>query len=176
MYGQCATRADDGEYLLFHQGDGRGSHAAKQSADFIPQQKPCWPICTDCQHACLARPAGSGMWHAHRDFHPNKTLYVVCGNGHRSVLRGHVEWQLATGNGAQRRKVEDPTLWFDQRGNGIVYHVWAADPFEKLSEPASGHAPGTVLNGPSRRRSLLRGRSTSRTVAPSSLQHANGHK
>jgi hypothetical protein len=75
-------------------------------------------------------------------FHPNKTLYVVCGNGHGlySADTWDGDWRLVTAL-EPPPKWEDPTLWFDRRGNWhIVYHVWAAEPFEKHHEPASGHA------------------------------------
>ena len=75
-------------------------------------------------------------------FHPNNTLFVVCGNGHALYAADTWDgrWRMVT-TLVTPPKWEDPTLWFDRHGNWhIVYHVWAADPFEKHNEPASGHA------------------------------------
>ena len=39
---------------------------------------------------------------------------------------------------------EDPSLWFDARGNWhIMYHVYATEPFSKHHELYSGHAYST---------------------------------
>jgi hypothetical protein len=45
-------------------------------------------------------------------------------------------------------KWEDPTIWFDRRQNfHIIYHVWAADPYEAHNEPASGHGFSAAGDG-----------------------------
>ena len=76
-------------------------------------------------------------------FHRNGTLFVVCGNGHYLVATDSWKdgaWRFVT-KLVPPPKWEDPTMWWDARGHWhIIYHVWAADPFAKHHEPASGHA------------------------------------
>jgi hypothetical protein len=144
-HGPVVLRApDDGEYLLFHQGDGKGSARNRSSpADFMHHSKsPAGPFVPTVSTPASLDPQGRGCGMPTAAFHPNKTLFVVCGNGHSlySADTWDGNWRLITALSTPP-KWEDPTLWFDQRGNWhIVYHVWAADAFEKHHEPASGHA------------------------------------
>lgn len=144
-HGPVVLRAPhDGEYLLFHQGDGSGSASNRSSpADFMHHsQSPSGPFVPTVSTPGSLDLQGRGCGMPTAAFHPNNTLYVVCGNGHSlySADTWNGTWQLVT-TLTTPPKWEDPTLWFDRRGNWhIVYHVWAADPFEQHHEPASGHA------------------------------------
>jgi hypothetical protein len=90
--------------------------------------------------ASTTSPGSCGMPTA--GFHPNGTLFVICGNG-RALVRANQwdgEWThlspLAPPSGW-----EDPTLYFDGRGNWhIIYHVYALRPFAAHAEIYSGHA------------------------------------
>ena len=142
-HGPVVLRAPDGEYLMLHQGDGRGSARNTSSpADFMHHSSsPAGPWVPTTTTPASLDPAGRGCGMPTAAFHPNGTLFVVCGNGHglyaADTWNGH--WRLVTAL-VTPPKWEDPTLWFDRRGNWhIVYHVWAAEPFEAHHEPASGH-------------------------------------
>ena len=76
-------------------------------------------------------------------FHPNGTLYVVCGNGatlHSAPSRDG-PWSPLQVRLPQATDWEDPTLWFDRRGNfHIVNHVYSLAPFSAGEYTvASGH-------------------------------------
>ena len=83
-------------------------------------------------------------------FHPNGTLFLVCGNGYsitRSTSPSTVPiWESSWSNqvsmhpeGLQGRW-EDPDLWWDRRGNfHILYHVYSEDRDYHV-ERCSGHA------------------------------------
>ena len=76
-------------------------------------------------------------------------MYVVCGNGHMLFAADtwDGEWR-AVAPLATPPKWEDPTIWFDRRQNfHIIYHVWAADPYEAHNEPASGHGFSAAGDG-----------------------------
>ena len=144
-HGPVVLRApQDGEYLLFHQGDGRGSARNRSSpADFMHHSRsPAGPFVPTTTTPASLDPQNRGCGMPTAAFHPNNTLFVVCGNGHAlyAADRWDGVWRLVTAL-TTPPKWEDPTLWFDRRGNWhIIYHVWAADPFEKHNEPAAGHA------------------------------------
>ena len=75
-------------------------------------------------------------------YHPNGTLYVICGNGARLVAADHWSGPWREIHTFQRPDGwEDPTLWFDRRGNWhIIWHVFALQPYEAHHERYSGHA------------------------------------
>merc|ERR1711884_314527 len=68
-------------------------------------------------------------------FHPNGTLFMIC--NHMSITSASSwdeEWQpergLGKSGGDRQRHWEDPTLWFDRRGNfHILYHVYCLLPY-----------------------------------------------
>jgi len=121
-----------GSFLMFHQGSGGNS-----TSSFLHHSKSLngpWV-------ASLTDPGSCGMPTA--AFHPNGTLFVVCGNGHQLVSAQHGwrgQWTsilpLQT-----PPNWEDPTLYFDRRANWhILYHVYALEPFSSGVERYSGHA------------------------------------
>ena len=83
-------------------------------------------------------------------FHPNGTLFVICGNGHaisRVVSPASTPvWEATwspqvrlTPNGLQGNW-EDPDLWFDKNGHfHILYHIYTLVHDYKI-ERCSGHA------------------------------------
>ena len=90
-------------------------------------------------------------------FHPNGTLFVVCNHfsitSATAVDAGGPIWNApytplvpighprSSGMQDETRHWEDPTLWFDKRGNWhIIYHVYCLLPFTAHHECASGHA------------------------------------
>jgi len=78
-------------------------------------------------------------------FAPNGTLFVICGNGHelKRLNPSTSKWQSVLKLDTPPRW-EDPTLWFDRRGNWhIIYHVYALEPFSSGVERYSGHAWST---------------------------------
>ena len=79
-------------------------------------------------------------------FHPNGSLFVVC--NHMQLTHASA-WDA--GDWAPQRSMgvtppgsggwEDPTLWFDRRGNWhVLYHVYKLKPFKDHDEAYSGHA------------------------------------
>ena len=89
-------------------------------------------------------------------FHPNGTLFVVCNHfsitSATAVDAGGPIWNApytplvpighprSSGMQDETRHWEDPTLWFDKRGNWhIIYHVYCLLPFTAHHECASGH-------------------------------------
>lgn len=75
-------------------------------------------------------------------FHPNGTIFAVCGNG--ATLTSAPTWDAEWG---PQRPIgtpthwEDPTLWFDRRGHWhILFHVYALEPFHAHEERYGGHA------------------------------------
>ena len=131
-------------YLLFHQGIGSAANKTSrtQPGNFMHHSKtprgPWIPAVTTPSPVIVGKGRGQcGMPTA--AFHPNGSLFVVCGNGHQLVASTGVNqpWRSVTTLNTPP-KWEDPTLWFDRRGSWhIIYHVWAADPFEKHNEPSS---------------------------------------
>ena len=121
-----------GELLMFHQGDSGWLHHAKSASG-------PW-------HSALG-PQDCGMPSA--AFHPNGTLYVVCGNGERIVMADgnwtSGMWRVVSAANWTRPKYwEDPTLWFDDRGNWhVIFHVYSLQPFSAHGEKYSGHAYST---------------------------------
>jgi len=132
------------DYLLFHQGIGSAANKTSRSqpGNFMHISKtprgPWIPAVTTPSPVIVGKGRGQcGMPTA--AFHPNGSLFVVCGNGHQLVASTGVNqpWRSVTTLNTPP-KWEDPTLWFDRRGAWhIIYHVWAADPFEKHNEPSS---------------------------------------
>jgi len=118
------------EFLMFHIGSGGGS-----TSSFMHHS----PNVTGPWMAATTDPGSCGMPTA--AFHPNGTLFVVCGNGHQLVRADHWDGQwthlapLHTPPGW-----EDPTLWFDADAHWhIIYHVYALAPFAAHDERYSGH-------------------------------------
>ena len=117
---------------MFHQGDSGWLHHAKSASG-------PW-------HSALG-PQDCGMPSA--AFHPNGTLYVVCGNGERIVMADgnwtSGMWRVVSAANWTRPKYwEDPTLWFDDRGNWhMIFHVYSLQPFSAHGEKYSGHAYST---------------------------------
>ena len=98
--------------------------------------------------ASASSPGGCGMPTA--AFHPNGTLFVVCGNGHAitratsapSVPVWQATWspQVRLHPEGEQGNWEDPDLWWDSRGNfHILYHVFSMD-HDYHIERCSGHA------------------------------------
>jgi hypothetical protein len=142
-HGPVVLRAPgEGEYLMFHQGGGGDSNRSSP-ADFLHHSKsPAGPWLPAATTPAALDPGGRGCGMPTAAFHPNGTLYAVCGNGHALFAADtwDGQWRLVTALVPPARW-EDPTLWFDREGRWhIVYHVWAADPYERHREPASGHA------------------------------------
>jgi len=121
--------------LMFHIGTGNSTsgfmhHSATPDGPWV---------------ASRTNPGSCGMPTA--AFHPNGTLFVVCGNGQR-LSRADQGWQGEWADVMQLSPPpmwEDPSLWFDRRGNWhILYHVYALEPFSSGIERYSGHAYSTT--------------------------------
>lgn len=125
-----------GEYLLFHIGygpepesSGFMHHSASPSGPWLPAQTSPG----SCNNPAPA-------------FHPNGTLFMICDHMFiTSASSWEGEWQpkrhLGKPAGDPDRNWEDPTLWFDRRGNfHILYHVFCLKPFAAHKECYSGHA------------------------------------
>lgn len=121
------------EFLMFHIGNGNGSsssfmhHSASITGPWTPAKTS--PSSGHCNMPTAA-------------YHPNGTLFVVCGNGRSlfSAKQWDKEWSLVTPLNCPPGW-EDPTLWFDKRGNWhIIYHVYALRPYAAHDERYSGHA------------------------------------
>jgi hypothetical protein len=134
-HGPVVIRDNHGEWLMFHQGSGPSGtntsgfmhHSSTPTGPWSPAQ---------------TNPGACGMPTA--AFHPNGTLFMVCHNG--AELVSAAKW-----DGAWMKVVaptfhkpsgwEDPTLWFDRRGNfHVIFHVYALEPYAKHNERYSGHA------------------------------------
>ena len=117
------------ELLMFHQGDHGWLHHAKTPAG------PWRPA---------LGPRSCGMPTA--AFHPNGTLYVICGNGERIVAAegnwSSGSWRDVHGSNWSRPHLwEDPSLWFDRHGHWhVIFHVYHLDPYAAHNEAYSGHA------------------------------------
>ena len=139
-HGPVALRdPKDGEWLLFHVGSGPGPSgaAAANSSGFMhhaPSPDGPW-----VPHAGPT-PGGCNMPTA--AFHPNGTLFAVCGNGDAltSAPSRHGAWTAQRALGKEKHW-EDPTLWFDRRGNfHVIFHVYSLQPFAAGDwSVASGH-------------------------------------
>ena len=137
-----------GEYLLFHVGSGPGQKdlaaspsSSSSSSSFMHHAKNLSGPWTPAP-AGAAPPGGCNMPNA--AFHPNGTLFAICGNGHS--LTSTPDWRAA-GSWARPATLdtpprwEDPSLWFDHRGHWhIIYHVYALEPYARHDERYSGHA------------------------------------
>jgi hypothetical protein len=121
-----------GEWLMFHQGDRGYLHTA-QSITGPWVRAP-------------AAPAPCGMPTA--AFHPNGTLFVICGNGERILAaEGGESWRtgrwrdVPTLNWRRPTLWEDPTLYYDRHGHWhVLFHVYSLKPFAARRERYSGHA------------------------------------
>ena len=134
-----------GRFLMFHIGSSNDTdrqhdflHAA--ASPFGP-----WTAAPSKPQSCN-NPAPA--------FHPNGTLFAVC--NHQQITRAsgaplslNTSWsELATmqklpahGTVDRDRHWEDPSLWFDRRGNWhVLYHVYCLRPFAERKECMSGHA------------------------------------
>lgn len=124
------------DYLLFHIGKG----AASPSSSFMHHSSsPGGPWVP-------AKTSPGGCNNPAAAFHPNGTLFLIC--NHMQITSASTwdqAWQpmrsLGKVGGDHNRHWEDPTLWFDRRGNfHILYHVYCLLPYSAGKECYSGHA------------------------------------
>ena len=118
------------ELLMFHQGNSGWLHHSKSTAG-------PW----------LSAHGPKNCWMPTAAFHPNGTLYVICGNGKRIVAAAgnwsSGVWRQVRGSNWSRphNRWEDPSLWFDRRGHWhVLFHVYHLDPYAAHNEAYSGHA------------------------------------
>jgi len=129
-------RDPNGEYLLFHIGKGSDTPTSGFMHHSSSPTGPWLPAKTSPGNCNNPAPA----------FHPNGSLVLIC--NHMSMTSApswDAEWQpmrsLHKSGGDRDRHWEDPTLWFDRRGNWhILYHVYCLKPFSAHKECYSGHA------------------------------------
>lgn len=129
-------RDPNGEYLLFHIGSGNETPSSGFMHHSASPEGPWLPAKTSPGNCNNPAPA----------FHPNGTLFMIC--NHMSITSASSwdeEWQpergLGKSGGDRQRHWEDPTLWFDRRGNfHILYHVYCLLPYTDDKECYSGHA------------------------------------
>jgi len=129
-------RDSKGEYLLFHIGTGNETETSKFMHHSSSPTGPWVPAKTSPGGCNNPAPA----------FHPNGTLFMICNHMYiTSAPHWDGEWQrmrsLGKKGGDPDRHWEDPTLWFDRRGNfHILYHVFCLLPYNAHKECYSGHA------------------------------------
>ena len=129
-HGPAVVRDPSGEMLMFHQGDtGYLHHAPSMGGPWTRVEGA-----PDCGMPSAA-------------FHPNGTLFLVCGNGARLVRAGEGGWNagewydVPTVDFNRPSGWEDPTLWFDRTGAfHILWHVYNLEPYEAHLERCSGHS------------------------------------
>jgi hypothetical protein len=137
--------------LLFHQGAGAPPGNTSAQSSFMHSAPLDAPFTSG---AWLAAPSSRspsfscGMPTA--AFHPNGTLFMVCGNGNILVSAPSSdalseEWRKISSpswaSGPGSHGWEDPTLWFDRRGNWhVIFHVFSLTPYAAHHELYSGHA------------------------------------
>jgi len=134
----------DGTYYLFHIGSGNDT----RSADFMHYSKSPYGPWT----AAATKPSSCN--NPAPMFHPNGTLFLVCSHNYISRASSHpldpanvyhTHQMVKTGApNDPDRHWEDPSLWFDRRGNWhVLYHVYCLLPYAKHKECMSGHAYST---------------------------------
>ena len=141
-HGPVAIRdPSDGAWLLFHQGSGPTGSNSSAFLRTAPAPGGPWTAIPatpgrpgDDKHPC-------GMPSA--AFHPNGTLFAVCGNGAvlRSAPSRNGPWSQLKVRLPLADHWEDPTLYFDRNGNfHIINHVYSLAPFASGQyKVASGH-------------------------------------
>ena len=140
-HGPVAIRdTSDGAWLLFHQGAGPASSNSSGFLRYAHSPNGPWtPI--DATPAGRGDKLPCGMPTA--AFHPNGTLFVVCGNGAelRSAPSRAGPWSPVRIPLPRGAGWEDPTLWFDRRGNfHVINHVYSLAPYSAGKfRVASGH-------------------------------------
>jgi hypothetical protein len=121
-------------HLLFH--IGAGGQPSQKTSEFLHYSV------TGPTGPWLPAPTGPGdCMMPSAAFHPNGTLFAVCGNGATitSASAFDAAWTPQRSIGTPRQW-EDPTLWFDRRGHWhIVFHVYALEPFHAHRERYAGH-------------------------------------
>jgi hypothetical protein len=135
-HGPVAIRdPTDGAWLLFHQGSGPAGSNSSSFMHYAPSPAGPWAPTN------ATPPGDCGMPTA--AFHPNGTLFLVCGNGDHVVSTPSRHGPFTDGVRLPRGpRWEDPTLWFDKRKNvHIIFHVFSVAPFAAGDwSTASGHA------------------------------------
>jgi len=132
-------RDPKGEYLLFHIGKGNESDSSSFMHHSSSPTGPWIPAKTTPGSCNNPAPA----------FHPNGTLFLIC-NDFSVTSAATWDAEFTPKRGMPKhysdhdRNWEDPTLWFDRRGNWhILYHVYCMKPFSAGKECYSGHAFST---------------------------------
>jgi hypothetical protein len=134
-----------GKFLLFHIGHSTDADPAHDFLHASTSPFGPWTAAPSKPHSCN-NPAPA--------FHPNGTLFAVC--NHQQITRADgpplavgTSWSPlramvklpANGTADHDRHWEDPSLWFDRRGNWhVLYHVYCLLPFAAHKECMSGHA------------------------------------
>ena len=124
-------------YLLFHV--GRGANASSLlSSSFVH-----WAVSLDGPWVPGPTNPSGGCMMPSAAFHPNGTLFAVCGNGH-TLTWAHSfngSWSGQRAIAGKPPRWEDPCLWFDRHGHWhILFHVYSLAPFRQHHERYSGHA------------------------------------
>ena len=140
-HGPVAIRdPSDGAWLVFHQGAGASSSNSSGFLRYALSPYGPWT-------AVHATPSGHGgealCVMPTAAFHPNGTLFAICGNGaelHSAPSRDG-PWSSVRIPLPLEQHWEDPTLWFDRRGNfHVLNHVYSLAPYSAGEyRVASGH-------------------------------------